>query len=391
MLCSSRALLIAALALGAGVQWLSPPAVHAPAPASLVTPSPCAGAPLEPQRRKKKTSGEVKFEPFVGGLTEAKKASREQNVPLLVHVILEDEPQNDEYRDKLLPREDLIALSRKAVVIVANNGDHPPRKVTETVEGEKTTREVCSKYPWFDTCSQHREAWPDVYADFQDENGELSCPQTIILLPDGAIAWHNHDANPPEIGELLTALKNAQDKAGPGLARDELARVKTLRAEARRSTDGKLWGDAWRAWSEVQEIAEAGVFADEAKAALPPLEKEMRAALEALLPGLVPGKAAATYAALDELARDYAETPVEGEVRKAMKRAEKDKELGDEIEAWKLEREAEALRAEADELFKKGEERDATKILRKLLRKKYAGTKVAERVREEFPELAGDG
>ena len=59
----------------------------------------------------------------------------------------------------------------------------------------------------------------------------------------------------------------------------------------------------------------------------------------------------------------------------------------EEIAAWKLEKEAEDIWAEAHELLKKGQRRPAEKLLRKLLRSKFAGTEVAQRVREKYPDL----
>lgn len=381
MLCFNRGLPIVAAALCVGVQWLAPPVVLAPAPGEAVS----ATAPREAQKKKK--SAKAKLQPFIGSLEEAKKASLEQNVPLLIHIILEGEPQNDDYREDIVPNQELINLSQKAVVIVTNNGDHGRRKITEKVDGERKSRNVCSVYPWFDECAHHREAWPDVYAEYHEENGEMLCPQTILLLPDGKLSWRCNIANPPPVSQVIGELKRAQKKAGPGMSRDELSRVKTLKVNAVRATDGKLWGDAWRAWHGLLELIEVGLFADEAKAALPKLEKEMQKELDAVLAKLVPGQAAAAYAELEALAKECAGSPVEGEVRKAMKRAEKDKAIKEEIAAWKLENEAEKLWTEADELLKKGKKREAEKVLKKLLRKKYAGTKVAERVREKFPDL----
>jgi len=381
MLCFNRGLPIVAAALCVGVQWLAPPVVFAPAPGEAVS----ATAPREAQKRKR--SAKAKLEPFIGSLEEAKKASREQNVPLLIHIILEGEPQNDDYRDDIVPNQELIGLSQKAVVIVTNNGDHGRRKITEKVDGERKSRTVCSVYPWFDECAQHREAWPDVYAEYLEESGEMLCPQTVLLLPDGKLSWRFNVADPPPVSQVIAELKRAQKKAGPGLSRDELLRVRTLKVNATRATDGKLWGDAWRAWHEMLAIVAVGLFADEAKAALPRLEKEMQKELEEVLVKLVPGQAAAAYAELEKLAKECAGSPVEDEVRKAMKRAEKDKAIKEEIAAWKLENEAEKLWTEADELLKKGKKREAEKLLKKLLRKKYAATKVAQRVREEFPDL----
>jgi hypothetical protein len=209
----------------------------------------------------------------------------------------------------------------------------------------------------------------------------------VILLPDGKQSWRFNTANPPEASQVTSELGKAQKLAGPGLTKDELSRVKLLVADARRSTDGKLWGDAWRAWSEIVEIIPVGMFGEEAQKALPGVEAGMKGVYEEALALLVPGKAAEGYARLEELAREWAASPMEGEVKKAMKRAEKDKELKDEIAAWKLEQEGEALWNEAMELLKKDDRRAAEKLIRKLKLKKFEGTKIAQRAHEEFPDL----
>ena len=361
--------------------------VHAPAETAL------AGAPsAEParprtQRRKKQKEPAAKLTPFIGSLEEARRASREQNVPLLIHIILEGEAQNDEYRDNILPNQDLIARSVKAVVIVTNNGEHGTRKIKELVDGEKVTREACAVYPWFDHCGQHRQAWEECYVAYREESGEMRCPQTVILLPDGKQSWRFNTANPPEVSQVISELGKAQKKAGPGLSRDELNKVKKHAADARRATDGKLWGDAWRSWNSILTIIPVGSYAEEAQKALPGIEAGMKEELDAALALLVPGKAAEGYALLDKLAREWATSPQEGEVRRLMARAAKDKAIKEEIAAWKLEQEGEALWNDALELRKQGDDRGADKLIRKLKRKKFEGTKIAQRAHDEYPDL----
>jgi len=368
------------------VQLLAPPVVHAPAEGDSVLARSAEPECPRPQRKKKKAPA-AKLTPFIGTLEEARKASREQNVPLLIHIILEDEPQNDQYRDHILPNKDLIARSVKAVVVVTNNGEHGTRKIREIVDGEKVSREVCSAYPWFDHCGQHRQAWEECYAAYHEQNGEMRCPQTLILLPDGKESWRFNTANPPAVSQVISELTKAQKRAGPGLTRDELGKVKKHAADARRETDGELWGDAWRSWNGILAIISVGSYAEEAKKALPGIEAGMKKELDQALALLIPGKAAEGYAMLDKLAQEWASSPKEGEVRRLMARAAKDKAIKEEIAVWKLEREGETLWNEAAELRKKGDTRGAEKLIRKLKRKKFEGTKIAQRAHDEYPDL----
>jgi hypothetical protein len=387
-----RALLWAAngFALALLLGFAHPNTVYAPGPAATAAQAragarvPSKAQPAQSRGRKKKAK--PRLEPFVGTLQEAKKASQEQNVPLIVHVILEGEPQNDDYRNQILPYADLIVASEKAIVLVANNGEHSQKKVIEEIEGRRVSTMVCSVYPEFANCAQHRQSWDSIYLAYHDKAGEMQCPQTMLLNPDGSQSWRHNDGNPPQVKAVLKKLQAAQKAAGPGLTRPELADIKRLVKEAARSTDGKLWAQAWRDWNGVLAITKVGTFADQARAAQPKLVEKMRAEISELAKGLVPGEAVKTYAALDALLVECATTPVEAELRKALKRAEKDKLIADEIRAWKLEREATGLLREAEDCFAAENKKCARKALRKLFGKKYSQTEAAARGREAFPE-----
>jgi hypothetical protein len=375
-----------------GLAQASPAVVYAPAPmapAAAASVATTHGQPAAQSGRKKKARQRATtLDPFVGTLEAARKASLEQNVPLLVHLILEGEPENDAYRNAILPDQDLIAASEFSIVLIANNGEHELKKVKEEIEGVQVESLVCSVYPVFANCAQHREPWDSIYAAYHDEAGDLQCPQTIIVLPDGKEAWRRNDGNPPKVKDVTTWLGRAQEVAGPGLTRRELGEVKRLVKEAERSTDGKLWGQAWRDWEALLEIIEVGAFAQEARAAQTELKAQMRAQLAELALGLVPGSAAGAYAELDALLGEWVATPLEAELKKTLRSAEKDKAIAEEIRAWLLEREASALLQEALDCFTAEDEKCARKALRKLLGKKYATTQAAARALAEFPEYA---
>ncbi|HIG12128.1 MAG: hypothetical protein ABGY71_15915 [bacterium] len=328
------------------------------------------------------------LEPFVGDLAAARKASAEQHLPLLIHILLEGEPQNDEYRDGLLPDPAVVAHSVRMLVLIANNGDHPQRTIRQR-EGDKLVeRSVCSAYPWYERCSDHRMGWDDAYAAFADEDGAMRCPQTVIELPTGKISWHFNTGNLPSAAEVITEIKKARKQAGPGLTRDELRRVKSLARSAQRATDGKLWGNAWREWSEVHGLIAKGQYGQQAKAALERIETAMGLELEALKAKLIPGTAAAAYAELHNLAREWATCPAEREVLLMLKRAEKNKAIKAEVARMKVEVQAEDVWLEAQELLRQGKERAGMKLMQKLLRRKFRETPAADRVRAKYPDLA---
>lgn len=375
-----RSLLLSLVATALGVQLLAPPTVLAPAEG----PAPEALGLVTQRGGKKKRAAKafVDLEPFVGDLAAARALARERNAPLLLHVVLEGEPQNDEYRDQLLPDRDLIAVSHGAVVVITNNGDHGRARVKEEVEGETVRREVCAKYRWFSSCADHRAAWDSAYNELANEEGELRCPQTLIELPGGKAHWRYNDGNPPATKEVIAQLEAAQQAAGPGLTNEGLRRVRSLRKSARHAQDGKLWGEAWRDWAGVRELIAGGTYGEEAATALAEVEAAMDAELASFEARLVPGSAAEAYGDLVELAKGWSTTSREAQVRRLMKRAEKDKAIKEEVARKQLELEAEGLYAEYEALVREGDEKAAKKVLKKLQRKKYADTPAGKRARE---------
>ncbi len=342
----------------------------------------------EQSRGKRRRSKDAVLTPFLGDLSAAKKSSLERNVPLVVHMILENEPENDSYRDSALNDSKLTAASERAVVIIANNGEHELKTIKETIEGRQVESLVCSSYPWFTNCEQHRAPWDDLYIAFHDEAGDLKLPQTVILSPEGKISFHKQDGHPAETGEVLGQLQKAQKLAGPGFTQAELSQVKKLEKEALRSTEGKLWGTAWREWAAILEISETGVYADHARQAMPDLQASMSAQLESMKSGLVPGTAADTYAGLVQLRLDWEGTPLSSEISRLISRAERDKSIRDEIRAWRSEQEAQTLLEEAAELEKQGNEKGMRRALRKLFGKKYASTRAYAQACESYPQHA---
>lgn len=328
--------------------------------------------------------------PWKGKLADAKVAAKERNVPILVHVILEGEEQNDEYREKILIDPDLLKRSVGALVIVANNGLHDRKKIDVVVDGEKTTKEVCAVYPLFDACAHHKAAWDEIYLDYREENGDLKCPQTIVLLPEGAESGRINTSNVPEPSEISALLVEAIGKAGPGLTEDQLILVKKSLEEGRRFAAEEQWVLAWRSWSAVLAVTQKSPYADEARAAEPKALAGMQKEFERIAALLVPGTAAKGYEEMTKFQAEVAGTPLEKDVAARLKKADADKTIQPELKAWKLSNEADALLREANGLTDTGEAKKAEKIVRKLLGPKYAGTGAQETARKLWPEIAAE-
>lgn len=354
---------------------------------SLATLALCVLGAASPAQKAPKETPVLR--PFAGKYEAARALAKERNVSLLIHIILDGEAQNDEYRDKILTDTDLIAASVNVVVIISNNGTHAKKTVEMTVDGKKVKKEVCSVFG-FDTCALHQQTWDDLYRDFHDEDGAMHCPQTVVIAPDGKVLVRINTGNVPAVTEITAGLEEAVKKFGPGLTDAQLAEVKKLLDEGRNLTKAKAWPDAWRAWQKVLAITQKSPYAEEAQREQPLALAGINAELERISALLVPGTASEGYKQLSDFAKLCAGLPVEKEAQARLKKAETQKNIRDEIAAWKLSVEADALLSEAQSLFDQKQDRRADKMLRRLFGKRYAATPAAAKARELWPAIAAE-
>jgi len=331
-----------------------------------------------------------RLEPFAGRFEQAKASAAERNVPLLLHVILEGEEASDRYRDQLIPDPELRAAARGMVVVIANNGQHAQKTLEERgADGQVTKLSVCSVYGTPD-CKAHNAHWEAAFREFKREDGVLSCPQAILLAPDGTLALRVDHGDPPPAGTLLGAVQECTAKFGPGLDAAALTRVKALLAEAEAHALARRWPEALLGAQTVLKLAPQGPWARQAREAQPPAERGLAEELARLQARLVPGQAGAAYGELSALARRCTGLPQEKELAARLKQAESERALQPEIAAWKLEQEAEALFAEARQLEAGGKAPQARAAARKLFAPRFAGTQAAAKARSTWPELAAE-
>jgi hypothetical protein len=114
----------------------------------------------------------------------------------------------------------------------------------------------------------------------------------------------------------------------------------------------------------------------------------MQAELDQIVAGLVPGSAAKAYEALTTFATEAAGTPLEKVAQQELKKADKDKAIRDELKAWRLSVEADALFREANGLTDEGDTKKAERVVRKLLTARFAGTAAQDAARKQWPEIA---
>jgi hypothetical protein len=326
-----------------------------------------------------------------GKLADARKLARERNAGLLIHVLLKDmESENVEYRTKFLQDPALLVACERLLVLISDNGQHPSKTVEETVEGRKVTRNVCSVYPWFETCGQHQINLNDLALEYRDEDGSMRCPQTLLQAPDGKILARINTSGVGDPGEILVGIDELVKQFGPGLLEAEWLQVSRALEQARAAQAAKAWPEALREWSRVRALSPLSAYGTEAGKALPEVEQVLAAEIERVCAGFVPGSAAAAWKRLTELQRACAGLPVEKDIVARLKKAEARKELQEELATVKLEAEAEALLTSAQELADAKKDKELEKCVRKLLGKRYAATPAAERARTLWPEWAAD-
>jgi hypothetical protein len=331
--------------------------------------------------------------PFQGSLAEARALAADRNVPLLVVAVFEDDGWDPkDHHDQAGLRRDLLAgrelaeVLQRAVVALGCNRPHELETV-EVVSGEErsTVRRCPSHYT--DSCTVHQRLFEEAYAAW-NKDGTLVSPYVVLIPPAGELTVLRDNGSTPTAVELQQALEKAQKAAGQGLTAAEHGQVLQLSATARLAAQGSKHGAAWRAWNETQAIAHASRYAAESRegcaaalAALATARTQAQAELDA-------GRVLEAYVSFESLAAEWAGTPHERELGLRVRELEQDKQHRAAIQAYKREREAEALVAEIETLVASGDKRRASAKLRGLLTR-YAECAATEKARQRWPELAG--
>jgi len=249
---------------------------------------------------------------------------------------------------------------------------------------------VCSIYPMFNSCSDHKAAWDDLYHELREEDGTLHCPQTVVFGPDGKIAGRINTAQPPLPEEVLAEIVGCQTTFGSGLTEAELDTVKKALEVGAARLSAKAWVDAWKSYATVLAITKKSPYAEEAQKNQPHALGGMKAEFARICGLLVPGSAVKGFQELTAFARDTIGTPVEAEGAARLKKVESDTAIRPEITAWKIGVEAERILAEARDLYADKQDKKAEKLVRKLFAKRYATTPALETAKKLWPEIAAE-
>ncbi len=338
-------------------------------------------APLA-QRPKEKPPAAVPSL-FAGSLKQACARAVERNVPIVAIALLDDESDNTAARTELQASEAIAALSERCVLFFSNKETHKPREVVETVDGKQRTRSVCSAFGTA-TCKEHQQHWDDIYNRF-NQDGDLHCPQVLVLTPDGKLAGRISPGLKPDISAIVSLASETQAKLGRGLDDAALALVVDAMARAARAELAGKSGTTWRTFGEVLVVAPDGVRAQAAKdgqkRALETFARQRDEAQSKLGQGLgLDG-----YQALEDLERDWIGTEQALEVSRVMNRALKEPGLRDALAKKRREDEAQALWNEAEAANAAKQPKEAERKLRLLL-KKFPGTPACERAAKAHPD-----
>jgi hypothetical protein len=328
-----------------------------------------------------------RFDPFVGTLEDARKEAVARNVPLVICAVLAEEEASQRFANTVPNDPAIAAVLQRTVLLVANPGEHPTKKLEETVDGKPRARDVCSVF-FTPTCADHQKLFDPVYLAY-NENGDLRCPQVILVAPDGKVARRIAPGDVPKATDLADAVAVLVKKIGPGLTREELATVIAALANARKCADGGEEAEAWRACASVLAIAAETKYGEEARAgqarALEALASKRDGALAALAgPTPLDG-----WEALTALAAKCKGLPNEKELAKLIEKAESAPATRDVIAARKKSLAADTIWQEIGELQAKNQKKKAEAKIRLLIRK-YWDTDAGKRARKTYPEIAAD-
>jgi hypothetical protein len=328
--------------------------------------------------------------PFAGSYDEALARAADRNVPLLVFAFHvepgETHEDVDAYRKEIFARPDMAALAPQIVLAVGGTGVHEPASLEVEADGAKTKLSLCSQYR-SETCLQHQKLFDSIYKEHNVE-GELKSPATILIDPDRKVVQTWLTGGAASWDDVLTAVKQAQAKAGEGLTDAQLVEVRALLTRASGELEKGAFGAAWASYSRVLGITTKTVYAQKAREGEATARESIEDARKSARASFAEGKHVEAYRALDELRAALVGTPLEKELARELAAMEKDKAAKDAIAVWKRSQEAEKLWNEALELDAR-EPKKAEAKLRTLLRK-FADTPAGARAAARYPELAAD-
>lgn len=320
-------------------------------------------------------------------LRSARQEARERNALFVIVALQQGEESSDRVHRQLFTAKEFARATRDALVLPANDGEHPLIEVTEETDGVERQREVCSAFG-LSRCGDHQRNMEHVFREYKVQ-GALPLPTVLVLLPDGTLSarLYDHDITADAVEK---ALVEGRAVAGPSASHADLVAARAEIDAARRAEAVADPCRAYRAWRAARDRLPAGVLAAEADRGIEAALASMTARMEACVARMEAGEVADGFRALLALEPDYEGTPLERDLASRIRAAERDPDWKEAARAVRREVEAEGLWREIVALEAEGKGTAALRAARKILRA-YADTPAAERVRRRYPGLVDSG
>ena len=305
---------------------------------------------------------------FADDYSAAFEEAKDRNVPLLIMDYDGWEGDDTEFHtDKRF-----LAAAEYAVLMLI--GQHRHNDVKELRDGEE--RIVCSSYGGV-PCKTHMKLLNLVYQEFfQDQ--DLKSPMFLVLTPDKQQL--DKFLEETSSAQVTLALRNAQRKLGPGIARTAYATIGKELLELAAAIERSDWREACERWTAARalelgtESGPAQRLAEASKA----LAEAFASQREAAVGQWDAGEHRAALFALDEAvwACDEAEEllPDGADLLKTWSKTPEGKALSREL---RDERKARDLFTKGEAAYEAGDESKAKRSLQEVVRK-YEASKWAE-------------
>jgi len=248
---------------------------------------------------------------WVPTLREAFKRAKLRGAPILVWCVGDIDSAEKADHDTL--RNPQVQKAMKGYLVVLANPVDDHGSQDGTIDGKPA--KVCRLAPGI-TCSQHKNAWSEVYGSFADiladKSGMIKVPNHFVVDPDGKLIGTinsgtiaaGFDVVPPP--QMVKGLQTILIKAGgPGLSDEQYDRFQKLLAAARTQLEGGRSSEAARTLRPIIEIPKNIEIVVAARELLHRVDKDATAAFARANAMLKDGKRLTALSALEKVAEDF--------------------------------------------------------------------------------------
>ncbi len=326
-------------------------------------------------------------------LEDAQKEAKDRGALILICMTVNGEPANEAqmgvYNDPAL-----VKATRDFVCVFANPHTDGG-EIEMDVDGQKVK---CSRIAPGITIRDHLKAWNDVQKSYADLNtgadGNVRIPFQFVIDGDGkvvaTIANGTKDGGFDVVAadQFVAALNTLVGKFGKPLTAEDLAACqKALEAAGKAMEEGNL-KEALKQTVIVIARNPRSRLADEARKIQERASAGGEEALKAA-EGLVASDPVGALLGYEQVAEDYAGTPLGEKARAALAELKKRPEVKKSLAEVAARKEAEKNLAKAEEEFTAKRYSSGLKILDDVA-KKYAGTPLGDKAKARAEEIRAD-